>query len=474
MEFEIHESLDGIPTDAIVVPVSEGADRTDPRFAATANPLFASGDLPLKPLETLVIPGSPKIVFVGVTKTPDAEAWRRAAATAVRRMKKSKRLAFAGGDLRAIVEGALVGNFSVEAYKTSNANSSIAKVIFAGADRRGLDEGIIVGDSINWARALINEPSNRKPPRVIAERAREMAANTGLDFDVLDEQKIRELKMGALLGVSQGSEETPRVVVLKYSGKPGSSIEASPDRTRASPKVLAYVGKGITFDTGGISLKSADGMEKMKYDMAGGATAMAAVRTLALFHAPINCLAVVPLAENMPSGRAQRPGDVVESMSGKTIEIINTDAEGRLILADALVYARSLGATHLIDLATLTGAARIALGPFRVGVMGNDQPFMDSFLAAAERAGEKMWQMPMDDEYRDLIKSTVADVANSGGRFGGMITAAKFLQEFVGNTPWIHLDIAGSAWNDEEKPYLPKGPSGVAMRSLVEFGLGFL
>jgi leucyl aminopeptidase len=409
----------------------------------------------------LTIPGSPKIVFVGILKNADAEAWRRAAATVVRRIKRVKRLAFSGGDLRALAEGTLVGNFSVETYKTSNNKSSIEKVIFAGADRRGLDEGVIVGNSINWARGLINEPSNRKPPRVIAERAGEMAANAGLAIDVLDEQKIRELKMGALLGVSQGSEEPPRVVVLKYSGKPGSS------------KNLAYVGKGITFDTGGISLKSADGMEKMKYDMAGGATAMAAVRTLALFHAPVNCMAVVPLAENMPSGRAQRPGDVVESMSGKTIEIINTDAEGRLILADALAYARSLGASHLIDLATLTGAARIALGPFRVGVMGNDQPFIDSFLAAAKRAGEKMWQMPMDDEYRDLIKSTVADVANSGGRFGGMITAAKFLQEFVGNSPWLHLDIAGAAWNDEDKPYLPKGPSGVAMRSLVEFGLGF-
>jgi leucyl aminopeptidase len=461
MEFEIRESLDRIQTDATVVPIVEGTDRADARFATIANPLFASGDLPLKPLETLIIPGSPKVVFIGVSKTADAEAWRRVAATAVRRMKKVKRLAISGGDLRALAEGALVGNFSVEVYKTSNTKSSIEKVILTGADRTGLDQGIIVGDSINWARALINEPSNRKPPRILADRAREMAATAGLAVDVLDENKIRELKMGALLGVSQGSEEPPRVVVLKYAGKPSSS------------EILAYVGKGVTFDTGGISLKSADGMEKMKYDMAGGVTAMAAVRTLALFRAPVNCMAVVPLVENMPSGRAQRPGDVVESMSGKTIEIINTDAEGRLILADALAYAQTLGATHLIDLATLTGAARIALGSFRVGVMGNDQPFIDSFLAAAARAGEKMWQMPMDDEYRDLIKSTVADVANSGGRFAGMITAAKFLQEFVGNTPWLHLDIAGAAWNDEEKPYLPKGPSGIAMRSLVEFGLAF-
>jgi len=288
-----------------------------------------------------------------------------------------------------------------------------------------------------------------------------MAKDVGLIADVLDQDRIRELKMGALLGVSQGSDEPLRVVLLKYTGNPKST------------SLLAYVGKGVTFDTGGISLKPADGMEKMKYDMAGGVTAMAALRALALFRAQVNCIAVVPLVENMPSGRAQRPGDVVQSMSGKTIEIINTDAEGRLILADALAYARSLGATHLVDLATLTGAARIALGPFRVGVMSNDQTFVDSFLAAAKRAGEKMWQMPLDDEYRDLIKSTVADIANSGGRFAGMITAAKFLQEFVGDTPWIHLDIASTAWNEDDKPYLPKGPSGVGMRTLVEFGLGF-
>ena len=461
MQFEICQSSDEIQADAIVIPVPEGAQRLESRYAAAAGPLFASGDLPLKPLETLVMPGSPKTVFIGIARSADAEAWRRAAATVVRRVKKVKRMAILGGDIRAMVEGALIGEFSVETYKTSGRGPSIEKLILAGAERRQLDEGIIVGESINWARALINEPSNRKPPRIIAERAREMAASVGLAADVLDERTIRELRMGALLGVSQGSDEPPRLVVLKHVGRPGS------------PNLLAYVGKGITFDTGGISLKSADGMEKMKYDMAGAATAMAALRTLALFRAPINCLAVVPFAENMPSGRAQRPGDVVESMSGKTIEIINTDAEGRLVLADALAYARSLGATHLVDLATLTGAARIALGPFRVGVMGNHQPFIDSFLAAAKRAGEKMWQMPMDEEYRDLIKSTVADVANSGGRFAGMITAAKFLQEFVGDTPWVHLDIASTAWNDEEKPYLPKGPSGVAMRSLVEFALGF-
>jgi leucyl aminopeptidase len=464
MEFEIRDSLDSADADAIVVGITEGVESAasvQGRFASIAQSLFASGDLPLKPLETLMVPGTPKIIFVGIAKAADSEAWRRAAATVVRRAKKVRRLAFSTVDARAVVEGALVGAFSVEAYKTSNNALSIDRILVMSADGQAVEKCRIIGESINWARQLINEPSNRKPPRVLADRAREMAQSAGLSVDVLDEQAIRELKMGALLGVSQGSDEPPRIVVLQYRGNPDSK------------KILAYVGKGVTFDTGGISLKPADGMEKMKYDMAGGATAMAALPTLALFRAKVNCMAIVPLTENMPGGRAQRPGDVVQSMSGKTIEIINTDAEGRLILADALAYARSLGATHLVDLATLTGAARIAMGPFRVGVMGNDQSFIDSFLAAAKRAGEKMWQMPMDDEYRELIVSTVADVANSGGRFGGMITAAKFLQEFVGDTPWVHLDIASTAWNEEDKPYLPKGPSGIGVRSLVEFGLAF-
>jgi leucyl aminopeptidase len=464
MEFEIRESFDRIEADAVVIGIPEGVDAVtacDGRFASTARSLVDGGDLPLKPLETVMVPGTPKLIFIGVAGNTDAEAWRRAAATVVRRVKKVRTLAFSGGDPRAIVEGALIGKFSVETYKTTNNKQSVDRIVFAGVDSKAVEEGRIIGESINWARQLINEPSNRKPPRLIAERAREMAADVGLTADVLDQDRIRELKMGALLGVSQGSDEPPRVVLMKYAGNPKST------------SLLAYVGKGVTFDTGGISLKPADGMEKMKYDMAGGVTAMAALRALALFRAKVNCIAVVPLVENMPSGHAQRPGDVVQSMSGKTIEIINTDAEGRLILADALAYARSLGATHLVDLATLTGAARIALGPFRVGVMSNDQTFVDSFLVAAKHAGEKMWQMPLDDEYRDLIKSTVADIANSGGRFAGMITAAKFLQEFVGDTPWIHLDIASTAWNEDDKPYLPKGPSGVGMRTLVEFGLRF-
>src|SRR5262245_32098896 len=325
MEFEIRESVDLIAADAVVIGIPEGADAVsacDGRFASTARSLVDSGDLPLKPLETLIIPGTPKLIFIGVDGAADSEAWRKAAATIVRRLKKARTLAFSGGDARAIVEGALLGSFSVETYKTSNNKQSVDRIFFAGVNSKSVEEGRVVGESINWARLLINEPSNRKPPRVIAERAREMAADVGLAAEVLDEQRIRELKMGALLGVSQGSEEPPRVVLLKYTGNPKSR------------SLLAYVGKGVTFDTGGISLKPADGMEKMKYDMAGGVTAIAALRTLALFRAQVNCIAVVPLVENMPSGRAQRPGDVVQSMSGKTIEIINTDAEGRLIRSE--------------------------------------------------------------------------------------------------------------------------------------------
>ncbi len=461
MQVEVRERLDSSSVDLIVVGIPEGAEQCDARYMNVAAPLFKSGDLSLKPLETFIVPGPPKTMFIGLNKIVDAEAWRRAAGTVVRRSRNAKKVAFIGGDARAIAEGAVIASLSVEPYKTTPPKPGVEHVTIVGGESKAAEQGRVLAESTNWARQLINTPSNDKPPRIIADRAREMAESVGLEADVLDEARIRELGMGALLGVSQGSEEPPRMVVLKYKG------HADSDR------LLTYVGKGITFDTGGISLKPADGMEKMKYDMAGGATAMAALRTLALMHAPVNCMVLVPLAENMPGGRAQRPGDVVRSMSGKTIEIINTDAKGRLVLADALAYARQLGATHLVDLATLTGAVRVALGPVRVGVMGNNQSFIDSFLRAAGRAGERMWQLPMDDEYRDLIKSAVADVANSGGRFAGAITAAKFLQEFVGDVPWVHLDIAGIAWNEEEKPYLPKGPSGVAVRTLVEFGIGF-
>jgi leucyl aminopeptidase len=460
MQFEVRETLRDLDVDAVVVGIPEGSASVDPKFAEIAGPFFESGDLPLKALDIFTT-GRPRTIFIGIPRTGDAQAWQRAAATVVRKVKNIRSVAFANGDSQAITEGVLIGGFSVELYKTTAEKPKVERVILIGGDRNLVNRGKVIAESINWARRLIVEPSNRKPPRVIAEWAQAMAAESGLSSVILTEKEIRELNMGALLGVSQGSDEPPRVVVLTHQGRPESD------------RILAYVGKGITFDTGGISIKPADGMEKMKYDMAGGATAMAALRTLALLKVPVNAMAIVPLAENMPGGRAQRPGDVVETMAGKTIEIINTDAEGRLVLADGLAYARRLGATHIVDLATLTGACRVALGSIRVAVMGNDQKFIDSFLEASKNACEKMWQFPMDDEYREMIKSSVADMANSGGRYAGLMTAAKLLQEFVGDTPWVHLDIAGTAWNDEEKPYLPKGPSGIAVRSLIEFAVKF-
>ncbi|HKE05874.1 MAG TPA: aminopeptidase, partial [Blastocatellia bacterium] len=235
----------------------------------------------------------------------------------------------------------------------------------------------------------------------------------------------------------------------------------------------AIVGKGITFDTGGISIKPSDGMEKMKYDMAGGATTIGAMRAIAQLKPPVKVIGVVPATENMPGGRAQRPGDVVRAMSGKTIEVINTDAEGRLILADAVAYARKLGATKIIDLATLTGAVSIALGDVYVALLGTDQAWIDRVLAAGKKAGEKIWQLPLDKEYREQIKSEIADIKNIGGRKAGTITGAYFIREFVEDTPWAHLDIAGTAWNETAKPHLAVGPTGVCLRTLVNLVCGY-
>ena len=276
-------------------------------------------------------------------------------------------------------------------------------------------------------------------------------------FRRLDEARMKELGMGSLLGVSQGSAEPAKLIVLTYT----------PSAEPTSKETIAIVGKGVTFDTGGISIKPADSMEKMKYDMAGGATTIAAMRAIAQLKPSINVIGIVPAVENMPGGRAQRPGDVVRSMAGKTIEVINTDAEGRLILCDALTYAIQLGATKIVDLATLTGAVSVALGDVYVAALGNDQEWIDAVINAGKASGEKIWQLPLDREYRDQIKSDIADIKNVGGRKAGTITAAYFLREFVGDTPWVHLDIAGTAWNDSGKPYLSVGPTGICVRTLV-------
>ncbi len=312
---------------------------------------------------------------------------------------------------------------------------------------------------MNFTRSLVNEPGNVMTPTVLGQKAAEMCARYGLKCEVYSTEKLKELKMGAFWAVAKGSEEPPALIVMTYE----------PAKARSN-EVLGLVGKGITFDTGGISIKGADGMEKMKYDMAGGATMIGAMQAIAQLKPAVKVIGVVCSAENMPSGKAMKPGDVEIAMSGKSIEIINTDAEGRLVLADGLAYARQLGATRLIDAATLTGACVVALGTFNAGAFSNDDEIYRHFTDALQISGERFWRLPVEDEYRDMIKSNIADIQNTGGsRWGGAITAAMFLKEFVEDTPWIHLDIAGLAWVEEQKPWIAKGPSGVAVRTITEW-----
>jgi leucyl aminopeptidase len=369
--------------------------------------------------------------------------------------------------VKAVVEGALVGDFDPDTYKSDRKDQRIDSLtVVTSGDRavlqRALEEASVVGESQNFTRDLVNEPSNRMTPTVLAQRAQAMAKETELNCVVYGADKIQELKMGAFWGVAQGSEEPPALIVLRYEP---AGVPEKP--------VLGLVGKGITFDTGGISIKPADGMEKMKYDMAGGATMLGAMRAIALLKPKVKVVGIICATENMPSGKAQKPGDIQTAMSGKTIEIINTDAEGRLVLADGLAYARQLGCTHLIDAATLTGAVVVALGYANAGIFSSDDQMYDRFQKALDKAGEKMWRLPLDDEYKDQIKSNIADIMNTGGRWGGAITAAMFLKEFAEDTPWIHLDIAGTAWMEDNKPWIAKGPSGIAVRSLVEFAREF-
>src|SRR5467141_244549 len=433
-----------LETDALVSYVFEETDPVQGRIAEIDQAagglwrkLAKSGELTGKMLEFTLVHApaglkAARLLLVGAGKREqfNSATLRKIAGAALRFLKarsvKNFTLLVREGhateeNAQALAEGALTANFESDKYKTDKKNDkNIESVLVAGfsaaeraAGDKGLSRGRIIADAQNFARDLVNEPSNKL---------------------------------------------TPRVLVVTY--------------TPASPKpgapVIGLVGKAVTFDTGGISIKPADGMEKMKYDMAGGATMLGVMRALAALKPSVKVICVVPSTENMPGGKAQKPGDIQTAMSGKTIEVLNTDAEGRLILADGVHYAKQLGATHLVDAATLTGAIVVALANVNVGVFGSDQPFTDKLLASSKAVGEKMWQMPIDDDYREFIKGTVADIQNIGsGKGGGAITGAMFIKEFTGDTPWIHLDIAGTAWNDDAKPWLAKGPTGVALRTLV-------
>jgi len=367
---------------------------------------------------------------------------------------------------QAIAEGVCLANYDGGSYRTTGQPPSwidAAQVRIASSDasvREALERGHVLGDVSNEARTLANMPGNDLTPQIFAERAKAIAKDAGLGVEVLDERKIAALKMGMLLGVARGSQEPPRLVVLRHD--PPNAVKGV---------VLGLVGKGITFDTGGISIKPADNMDKMKDDMSGGAAVICAMSAIARLKVPLRVVAVVPMTENMPGGKAFKPGDVLTSAAGKTVEIINTDAEGRLILGDGLWYARELGATHLVDVATLTGACVVALGKTTTGLFGTPSEWVDTVHRASTRAGDRSWPLPVFDDYKDQIKSEIADFTNTGGRPAGAITAALFLKEFTGDLPWVHMDIAGTAWAEEAKPYQPKGATGVAVRTLVEVAL---
>lgn len=373
--------------------------------------------------------------------------------------------------VRAAIEGAIVANWEPDKYKTDpkkhEKQIDTFTIVVPGAAKSrlagALERARVVAEAQNAARDLVNEPANRLHPQELAAAARAVADGGGLHCEVLDEAAMRELGMGALLGVAQGSKNAPCLIVLKYT----------PSSIRSDVHV-ALVGKGVTFDTGGISIKPADGMEKMRYDMAGGAAAIAAMQAIAQLKPKISVTAYIPAVENMLGGDAQRPGDIVTTLSGKTVEVLNTDAEGRLILADAITYATRHGATHIVDAATLTGAVGVALGHYNIGAFTNDQPLLDRLLAAAKAAGEKTWQLPLEEDYKEYLKSAFADLPNVGGRPAGSITAAWFLKEFADPTPWVHLDIAATAWHDDPKPWMSKGPTGVAVRTFVELAMNWV
>ncbi|MEJ2215214.1 MAG: leucyl aminopeptidase [Gemmatimonadota bacterium] len=445
------------------------------------------GDFRARPDESLLlyaagVEGPQRVVLIGLGKREalDRERVRRALGTAVRQAEKlgSDAVALATdavvdvGELSAqdvgcaAAEGAVLAAWDYRELKTVEDEDAprsrvVSLTLTGAADADALQEGArvgrIVAESENLARELAARPGNIATPSHLASVAGDIATEHGLSITVLDRAKMQDEGMGALLAVAQGSEEEPRLIVLEYQGGPDGDAP------------LALVGKGVTFDAGGISIKPALKMEEMKYDMGGAAAVLGAMRAIAALDLPVNVVGVVPSTENLPSGKAVKPGDVVRSHSGKTIEIINTDAEGRLILADALSYVQRYHPRAILDAATLTGAVIIGLGHHAIGLMGTDDALVDEVRSAGERTGERCWPLPLWDDYRRQLDSAVADIQNTGGRPAGTITAGWFLREFAGDAPWAHLDVAGTAWKDDALSYLRKGPTGIPTRLFVEW-----
>jgi leucyl aminopeptidase len=474
-----------VATGALILPVFSdkeldgAAAGIDAALGGALADVLASGEISGKPNELALVHAKEqpyhRIALVGLGErakfTPYALA--RLAGTAVRSLGKrniasiaialpAEALAHAAAALSAIAEGALAATIDTTTYRTEpDKPVAVTDVVIligtadAAEAERGLQRGIAVGEAVNFARIMALTPGNDMTPTHLANRATELAASAGLEIDVLDEARMEAKGMGSLLGVSRGSDEPATLSVITYRGDPSSS------------EVLALVGKGLTFDSGGISIKPAENMHEMKYDMSGGAGVIGAMYAIGKLKPKINVIGLVPSSENLPGPKAMKPGDILRAMNGKTIEVINTDAEGRLILADALCYARELGATKIVDCATLTGACVIALGHAASGTMSNDDAFVEQFIRVVGDVGERYWRLPLYDDFDKQIKSDIADLKNTGGRPGGAETAAAFLQNFVAGVPWIHLDIAGTAYLDGESSYMAKGPTGTPVRALV-------
>lgn len=456
----------------------------DQRTNGSISELIENGDFEAKPSQISVIytRGSlpaKRIALVGLGKQSEINLEKlRAAFASVMRHLRNLNIKEAATSInlniiprkkdqviQAVAEGSLLGLYQYTPYKTVGREDlqemEQLNIIADEKDFTLIESAIkkaqMITQAVYFVRDLVSAPSNEMTPSIMAQKAREIARRKNVSCNVLDKAKMKEMGMNALLAVASGSNEDPKFIVLEYSG----------GKKSAAPVVL--VGKGLTFDSGGISIKPADKMDEMKTDMSGGAAVMGVIMAAADLQIPLNITAFIPAMENMPSGTAYKPGDIIKSYSGKTIEVLNTDAEGRLILADALAYALELKPAAVIDVATLTGACIIALGDDVIGMLGTDDKLKKEINSAAQTTGELVWELPLWESYHELIKSDIADYKNSGGRTAGTITAAAFLSKFVGDSPWVHLDIAGPAWTSKDKTYIPKGASGVAVRLLVEF-----
>jgi leucyl aminopeptidase len=422
-----------------------------------------------------------RLLLVGLGKKNEVtlETIRQAMGTAAKRVRQAKVESFAVvlptvkpnrmswiEVAQAMVEGAILGSYQFTVYRSEAASGpDVAEMRILAQQKdqlrqvtEGVRRGVATAEATVFVRDLCNHPSNVLTPARVADEAKTVAKTEGIAIKVLEQKEMEQLGMGALLGVSRGSQEPPKFIILEYNGT-----------KKKDERPVVLVGKTITFDTGGISLKPAENMEHMKADMTGGAEVLASIRAAARLKLPLRLISILPVAENMPGGRAMKPGDIVTTLSGKTVEVQNTDAEGRLILADGLAYAMRYKPAALIDIATLTGACVVALGQFAIGMFGTDQALKEQVRKSGQKAGERVWEMPLWEEYFEQLKSDVADMRNIGGRGGGMITAALFLSKFVGDCPWVHLDIASTDWSERERAYIPKGPTAIGTRLLVQY-----